>query len=154
MSIEGIVLENFSAVPQADPNSSTLSRQRHAVFKSFLSDNSKQYSATTTAHIKLFISFLKEKNVSTTSLSTIWGNTDGCAKQYICASALYLISVMSQCCSVIIDRGISAPGHVKEVVGGLNDVDKHYIHKLMSNFKFPVSVRFDSQIKMHIGTKK
>ena len=40
VSIEGISLKTFSAVPQADINSSTLSRQSHAVFHSFLSDNS------------------------------------------------------------------------------------------------------------------
>ena len=34
-SIEGIALEHFSAAPQADINSSTLSRPRHAVFHSF-----------------------------------------------------------------------------------------------------------------------
>ena len=72
MSIEGIVLEHFSAVPQADIKSSTLSRQRHAVFHSFLFDNSKQDAATATAHIKKFILLLKDKNVLTTSLSTIW----------------------------------------------------------------------------------
>ena len=59
----------------------------------------------------------------TTSLSTIWENTDVCAEQYRCASALYLMSVMSQCYSIDIDRGISAPGHGKEVVDGLNAVD-------------------------------
>ena len=35
VSIEGIALENFSAAPQEDINSSTLSRPRHAVFQSF-----------------------------------------------------------------------------------------------------------------------
>ena len=35
VSIEGIALEHFSAAPQADINSSTLSRPRHAVFHSF-----------------------------------------------------------------------------------------------------------------------
>ena len=52
MSIEGIALEHLSPEPQADINSSTLSRPRHAVFHSFLSDDSKQDAATTTAHIK------------------------------------------------------------------------------------------------------
>ena len=33
--IEGIALENFSAVPQADINSSTISHQRHAVLQYF-----------------------------------------------------------------------------------------------------------------------
>ena len=38
VSIEGIVLEHFSAVPQKDINSTTPSCQCHAVFHSFLSD--------------------------------------------------------------------------------------------------------------------
>ena len=55
MSIEGIALEHCSTVPQADINSSTLSRQRHVVFNSFLSDNSKHDAATTNAHRKRLI---------------------------------------------------------------------------------------------------
>ena len=55
MSIEGIALEHFSAVPQADINSSTLSRPRHAVFHSFLSDDIRQDADTTTAHRKRLI---------------------------------------------------------------------------------------------------
>ena len=38
------------------------------------------------------------------------------------------MSVMSQTYFIIIYRGISAPGHGKEVVDGLNDVDKRYIY--------------------------
>ena len=49
VSIEGIALVHFSAAPHADINSTTISRPRHAVFHSFLSDNSKQNAATTTA---------------------------------------------------------------------------------------------------------
>ena len=74
-------MEHFSVAQQADINSSTLSRPLHALFHSFLSDDSKQDAATTTAHRKLFISLLKNKQVLTTSLSTIWENTDGCAEQ-------------------------------------------------------------------------
>ena len=128
VSIEGIALEHFSAVPKADINSSTLSHPRHEVFHSFLSDDSKQDAATTTAHSKRLISLLKNKQVLTTSLSTIWENTDGFAEQYICPSALYLMSVISQTYSLIIDWGISAPGNGKEVVDVLNDVDKRYIY--------------------------
>ena len=96
VSIEVIALEHFSAAPKADIKSSTLSRQRHAVFHSFLSDDRKQYAATTTAHSKRLILLPKNKKVLTTSLSKIWENTDGCAEKCRCASALYLISVMSQ----------------------------------------------------------
>ena len=41
MSIDGIALEHFSALIKSDINSTTPSRQRHAVFNSFLSDDSK-----------------------------------------------------------------------------------------------------------------
>ena len=61
VSIEGILLKYFNAVPQADINSSTILRQRHAVFHYFLSENSKQYAATNTAHSKQLLSFLKDK---------------------------------------------------------------------------------------------
>ena len=99
------------------------------------------------------VSLLKNKQVLTTSLSTIWENTDGCAEQYRCASALYLMSVMSQTYSLIIDRVISAPGYGKEVVDLLNSVDKRYIYQLMSKVQLPGSIIFDSQIKMHTGTE-
>ena len=80
MSIEGISLEHFSALPQTEINSSTKSCPRHALFHSFLSDDSKQYAATTTSHRKRFVELLEEINVFTSSLSKIWGNTDGCAE--------------------------------------------------------------------------
>ena len=75
-------------LPKTDIDSTTPSRQRHAEFNSFLSDDSKQGAATTTAHSKRSISLLKDKKLLTISLITIWGNTDGCAKQYRCDSSL------------------------------------------------------------------
>ena len=61
---------------------------------------------------------------------------------------------MSQCYSVIIERGISAPGHDKEVVDGLNAVDKRYIYQLMSNVKLPGSNIFDSRMQIHTDNQK
>ena len=58
----------------------------------------------------------------------MWENTDGCDEQYRCASAMYLMSVMSQCYSIIIDSGISVPGNGKEVGDEINAVDKRYIY--------------------------
>ena len=63
------------------------------------------------------------------------------------------MSLMSQTYSIIIDRGISAPVHGKEVVDGLNYVDKRHIYQLISKVQLPGSDRFDSQIKMHAGTE-
>ena len=81
------------------------------------------------------------------------GKITGCDKQYIFASALYLMPVMYQCYYVIIDRDISAPGSCKEVVDVINAVDKRYIYQLISNVQLPGSVRFDSQIKINTGTE-
>ena len=47
------------------------------------------------------------------------------------------MSVLSLCFSIIIDQGISAPGYVKEVVNGLDAIDKNYIFQLMSNVQRP-----------------
>ena len=139
MSIDVISLENFSALPPTEIKSSTKSCRLHAVFHYYFSDDSNQYAATTTAHRIFFIELLKEQKVLTSKLSKIWGNTDGCADQYRCASALYLMSVLSQCYSIIIDRGIIAPGHGKEVVNVINAIYKSYIYQLMSNFQLPGS---------------
>ena len=61
---------------------------------------------------------------------------------------------MSQYYSIIIDQGISAHGHGKEVVYGLNAVDKRYIYQVVSTIQLPGSNRFYSQMKMHTGTRK
>ena len=55
-------------LPKTNINSTTPSHQRHAVFRSFLSDDSKQDDDTTTAHSKKHFIAQREK-VMTTSLS-------------------------------------------------------------------------------------
>ena len=87
-------------------------------------------------------------------MSTICQNTDVCAKKYRFASALYLMSVLSQFYSIIMDRGISTTGHGKKVVYVLIAIDKRYMYQLMSTVQLPGSIRFDSQIQMHTGTEK
>ena len=154
MYIEGISLENFSTLTKTNINSTTPSRQRHEVFHSFLSDDSKHDADTTTAHIKRLISLIKYKTKLTTALSTIWENTYGCTKQYRCAYVLYIMSVMSPCYFIIIDQGISAPGNGKEVVDELNAIDKRYIYQLMSTVQLTGSNRFDEQMQIHTGTQK
>ena len=60
---------------------------------------------------------------------------------------------MLQCYLVIIDCGISAPGHGKEVIDGLNEINKHYIHQILSNAQLPVSKTCYSHIIIHSSTK-
>ena len=88
MSIEGIVLENFSALTKTGINAPTKSCPHHAVFHSFLVDDIKQYSATNTSHRKHWIELLRVTKKLTPALSKIRENTDGCAEKYRCASAI------------------------------------------------------------------
>ena len=64
------------------------------------------------------------------------------------------MSVLSQCSSIIIDWGINSSGHGKEVVYGINAIEKRCIYQLMSNVQLPVSKTFDSEIIMHSCTHK
>ena len=119
-----------------------------------LSDDSKKDAATTTAHRNLLIELFKNKNKLMSELSTIWENTDRFAEQYRCATALYLVSVLSQRHSIIFYWGIIAPGHGKEVVDGLNAIDKRYMYQLLSTVQIPGSKIFEKQIIMHSCTHK
>ena len=82
MSIEGIVLEHSSALPQTAISSSTKPCPHHALFHSFFSDYIKQDASTNTEHSKYLIKLLKDQKVLTSTLSTIWENTDSCAEKY------------------------------------------------------------------------
>ena len=55
---------------------------------------------------------------------------------------------------IIIDRGISAPGNGKEVVNGINTVDKRYIYKFISTLQLTGSKIFNSKIQIHTVTQK
>ena len=75
-----------------------------------LSDERKQDSDTTDAHSKT-IELLKNRQHIFYDLSTIWDNNNGCDEQYICASALYLLSILAHAYNIIIDKCIRTPGH-------------------------------------------
>ena len=62
MSIEGITIEHAGALPQTEINSSTKPCLKNEVFHYFLLDDSKQYSATNTAHSNCLIELLQKQN--------------------------------------------------------------------------------------------
>ena len=64
------------------------------------------------------------------------------------------MSVLSQCHSIIINRGIRAPGHDKDVVDCINSIDKRYMYQLMSNVQLTGSNIFEEQIIMHSCPQK
>ena len=60
-------------------------------------------------------------------MSTVWEDTDGRAKQYMCALAIYLMTVLSSSYVIIIDSAINSPVSGKNVVDRLNATEKRYL---------------------------
>ena len=54
----------------------------------------------------------------------MWDQTYGCAKQYKCSIAYYLMSFLSKSYHIVIDKSVDEPGHGKYLVDGFNDVHK------------------------------
>ena len=70
-------------------------------------------------------------------MSTIWENTDGCVDKYRCATALYLLYMFAHAYKIIIDYGVGASAHDREVVDGLNATNKRCCTMLMETVKLP-----------------
>ena len=70
-------------------------------------------------------------------LSIIWGNVYCFYDKYICATALYLLSMLAHVSNIIIDWGVWSPVHSGEVVNGLNDTDKMLISMLIMTVQLP-----------------
>ena len=62
--------------------------------------------------------------------------------------------MLSQEFSVIIECGISAPGHGREVVDGLNAIEKWFIFQLISTVKLPGATSYNTKMVMHTGTHR
>ena len=80
---------------------------------------------------------LQNRKVLMIKKSPIWENIDGCAEQYICATALYLLSMLSHKYNITIGRGVVTPGHGKDIVYGLNATDKIFLTMLMTTVQIP-----------------
>ena len=57
---------------------------------------------------------------------TVWDQTYGCAKQYRCFIAYYMMSYLSKSYQIFLDRAVDTPVHGKDVVDGFNAVQKKY----------------------------
>ena len=60
-------------------------------------------------------------------ISTVWEDTNGCAKEYMCALDIYLMSVLSYSYGIIIYRSINAKGHLNNVFDWLNATNKCFL---------------------------
>ena len=77
-------------------------------------------------HLSSFLTELLNQRMIKQESTTAWEETDGCAKQYRCATAMYLLSLISVRFNIVIDRAVGAPGNGKYIVDGLNAIDKAF----------------------------
>ena len=86
-------------------------------------------------HILICFIYLKiiESGIFMSGMPTVCEDTDGCAKQYMCALGIYLMTVLSSSYVIIIYREINVPGHWESVVDGLNATYKCYLMEEMEN---------------------
>ena len=80
-------------------------------------------------------SIVEENETCFYDLVNIWEDTNVCEDQYICATALYLISILTLAHGIIINRWVGAPGNFEDVVDVLNATEKLFISMLMENVK-------------------
>ena len=135
--IEGIDLEHFSASHHPSPFLVSDNGYCWALFHSLLYDDNKQDAETTAEHSKIIIELLQNRTVFFSEMNTIWETVDGCAEQYRCAPALYLISMLVQAYNIIIDRDDGETVNGIEIVYGLNDNDNIFIWVLMTTVHLP-----------------
>ena len=92
---------------------------------------------------------LQNRKVFMKNKSTIWENKDGCADQYICATALYLLSMFSHVYNIVIDHGAGAPGHGKYVVDDFKNTDARFLKMFMTTVKLPGAATNYSHMVIH-----
>ena len=81
--------------------------------------------------IHMLICFIYQKcfesGILVSSMSKLCEDTDGCANQYRCDLAIYLMTVLSSSYGIITYPAINEPGHRNIVVHGLNATVKLYM---------------------------
>ena len=98
-------------------------------FHSHLSDSTIQNSGSTHQHMTMLMDYLSEKKFLCQN-STLYCNTDGASKQYRCTNEICYLLFLSTKYNTNINCAIGTPGHGKDIIDGLNAVDKHYLKNL------------------------
>ena len=85
----------------------------------------------------------------------MWDQTDGCAKQYRCSIAYYMVSFLSKSYQIILDIAVDTPSHRKDVVDGFSAIQKLSSATCLRMRSTPEVENIDSK-RMHVDsiTKK
>ena len=108
--MEGIAVEYFPTYIDTGINEGKYD------LHSYVSDDNEKYACDSHAHMVYLLKIFLESGIFVSGMSTVWEDTDGCAKKYICALAIYLMTVLSYSYGIITDRAINSPGYGKNVV--------------------------------------
>ena len=71
--------------------------------------------------------------------------TDGCAKQYRCSIAYYMMSYLSTSYQIVLDIAVDTPVHGKYVVDDFNYVQKRYLATCLRMRSTPEKDNIDSK---------
>ena len=75
----------------------------------------------------------------------MWDQTDGCAKQYMCSIAYYMMSYLSKSYQMFLDRAVDTPGHGKDVVDVFNAAHKRYLAPCLIMRSTPEKYKIESK---------
>ena len=81
----------------------------------------------------------------------MWDQTDGCAKQYRCSIAYYMMSYLSTSYQFFLDKSVDTPGHGKDVVDGFNAAQKGYLATCLRMRSTPEKDKIDNK-RMRVET--
>jgi len=115
-------IEGYTVVHHTDEQYDELQLDFH----SFLSDSNIQEARAVFFHLKQLIIDLRRKNKLKPG-SRVLCITDGCAKQYRSATAIYFMSCLASTFNLVVDRGVCCVGHGKSIVDAINGTDKNVI---------------------------
>ena len=79
-------------------------------------------------------------------MSTVWEDTKGCAKQYSCTLAIYLMTVLLSSYVIIMDSAINAPVQGKNFIDGLNETENSHMKEQME-----LIGKLESNVTSNIG---
>ena len=74
----------------------------------------------------------------------MWYQTDGCAKQYRCSIAYYLMSYLSTSYQKFLYRAVDTPGHGKDIMDCFIAVQKRYLATCLRMRSTPEKDKIDS----------
>ena len=66
---------------------------------------------------------------------------------------IFLLSMLSQAYNIIINNGVSEPGHCRELVDGIKITYKRFLFHLMESLQLPGLKYYGTQMAMHYATQ-